>query len=68
MKMLFKFSEYPFSEAASNEDGRAQLRTAIKAVRSGSARERVRNVEMLTLGGDAGLPIKTHFNRADNHS
>ena len=61
MGPLFKFSGYPFSEAASQEEGKEQLRQAFSAVRSGTDRLRLRNVEMLTLGGESGLPVKTHF-------
>ena len=62
MGPLFKFSNYDFSEAASKDEGKTALKAAIRAVYSGaSARERLRNVEMLTLAGEAGLPVKTHF-------
>ena len=62
MGPLFKFSNYEFAEAASKEEGKASLRAAISAVCSGaSPRERLRNIEMLTLAGESGLPVKTHF-------
>jgi len=59
---LFKFANYEFAETASKDEGKAALRSAIAAVRSGtSERERVRNIEMISLAGESGLPIKTHF-------
>lgn len=59
---LFKFSNYPFWQAASTESGKSQLQAAISAVRAGvSRRERLRNIEMMTLAGEAGLPVKAHF-------
>ena len=62
MGPLWKFGEYPFSEAASKDEGKAKMAEAFRAVRTGgSSRERLRNVEMLALGGEAGLPVKTHF-------
>jgi len=69
MGPLYKFANYEFAEAAVELPGkgkdiasRAKLKIALSSVRAGiSARERVRNVEMLTLAGDAGLPVKAHF-------
>ena len=62
MGPLFKFENYEFSEAATNDAGKAKLKAAIEKVRSGaSPRERLRNLEMLTLAGEAGLPVKSHF-------
>ena len=62
MGPLFKFSNYEFAEAASKEEDKASLKAAISAVCSGaSPRERLRNIEMLTLAGESGLPVKTHF-------
>ena len=62
MGPVFKYENYSFSEAGANDDAKAKLLAAIGNVRSGaSPRERLRNIEMLTLAGDAGLPIKTHF-------
>jgi hypothetical protein len=62
MGPLFKFSNYEFAEAASKDEGKASLKAAISAVFSGaSPRERLRNIEMLTLAGESGLPVKTHF-------
>ena len=62
MGPLFKFANYEFAEAASKDEGKASLTAAIGAVCSGpSPRERLRNIEMLTLAGEAGLPVKTHF-------
>ena len=62
MGPLFKFSNYEFAEAASKDEGKASLKAAISAVSSGaSPRERLRNIEMLTLAGESGLPVKTHF-------
>lgn len=61
MGPLWKFNQYTFSEAAAKDEGKAKLREAFSAVRSGTDRMRLRNIEMLTLGGDSGLPVKTHF-------
>lgn len=62
MGPLYKFSGYPFSEAAADDEGKAKLAAAIKAVRSGdSPRERLRNLKMITLAGEAGIPTKCHF-------
>jgi len=62
MGPLFKFSGYEFAESAATEDGKTKLKVAIASVRAGIApRERLRNLEMLTLAGEAGLPIKSHF-------
>ena len=62
MGPLLKFSNYEFAEAASKDEGKVLLKAAINAVCSGaSPRERCRNIEMLTRAGEAGLPVKMHF-------
>ena len=62
MGPLFKLANLEFFQLASTEDGKAALGAAIAKVRSGaSKRERLRNIEMLTVAGRAGLPIKSHF-------
>ena len=62
MGPLYKFANFGFAQSAATDDGKATLGAAIARVHSGaSKRERLRNLEMLTLAGDAGLPIKSHF-------
>ncbi|KAL3915035.1 MAG: hypothetical protein SGPRY_007400, partial [Prymnesium sp.] len=62
MGPLFKFAQFPFHEAAADEPNKARLADAIAAVLKGCVeRERLRNVEMLALAGEAGLPVRTHF-------
>ena len=62
MGPLFKFQQYNFAKAAVDDAASGKLQAAFDAVRSGaSPRERLRNIEMLTLAGEAGLPVKTHF-------
>jgi PAS domain S-box-containing protein len=62
MGPLYKFTNYPFTQAASTPAGKAELQAAVQAVQAGeAARERVRNVEMLTLAGASGLPVNAHF-------
>jgi len=62
MGPLYKFSEYPFAQVAAEDEGKATLSKAIDKVRSGeSSRERLRNLKMITLAGESGLPIKSHF-------
>lgn len=59
---LFKFKEYSFAKAAADDAACGKLQAAIDAVRTGgSPRERLRNIEMLTLSGEAGLPVRSHF-------
>jgi len=62
MGPLYKFSGYSFSQAAAEDEGKAKLAAAIEAVRSGaSSRERLRNLQMITLAGESGLPVKSYF-------
>jgi len=62
MGPLFKYSQYSFAKAAANDEASRKLQEAFDAVCSGdSPRVRLRNIEMLTLAGEAGLPIKAHF-------
>lgn len=62
MGPLFKYENFEFADVATTDAGKAKLKAAIEAVRSGaSSRERLRNLETLTLAGEAGLPIKSHF-------
>jgi len=62
MGPLYKFANFPFVHAAATDSGQAALKRAVALVSMGvSSRERVRNLEMTTLAGDAGLPIKSHF-------
>jgi len=65
MGPIFKFANYQFFQAASDDDdGKEQnrLSEAIQLVASGEEkRTRVRNVEMITLAGEAGLPIRKRF-------
>mmetsp|Transcript_3814 Transcript_3814/g.6360 ORF Transcript_3814/g.6360 Transcript_3814/m.6360 type:complete len:715 (+) Transcript_3814:122-2266(+) len=59
---LYKFKCCAFSATATEGDHRIKLEDAIELVRTGEiGRVAVRNVEMLTLAGEAGLPIKRHF-------
>lgn len=60
MGPLWKFANFEFAQSASDDKGKSALAAAIAAVRSGaSKREKLRNVEMLTLA--SGLPVKAHF-------
>jgi len=60
MGPVWKFANFEFAQSASDDKGKSALAAAISAVRSGaSKREKLRNVEMLTLA--SGLPIKAHF-------
>ena len=62
MGPLFKYSQYAFAKAAANDVASGKLQEAFEAVCTGeSQRVRLRNIEMLTLAGEAGLPIKAHF-------
>ena len=62
MGPLYKFANYPFAEAAADTENKTKIKVAIGAVKAGiSSRERLRNVLMLTLAGEAGLPVKSHF-------
>jgi PAS domain S-box-containing protein len=62
MGPLFKYANYPFTQAACAPVGKSDLQAAVTAVRAGAADgERLRNVEMLTLAGDSGIPVKAHF-------
>ena len=55
----YKFAGYPFSQAPADDEGKALLAKTIEKVRSGkSQRERLRNLKMITLAGEAGLPVK----------
>jgi len=66
---LYKFREYPFAGAATEGESRAKLVDAIdRAVAAGkkdsngrSGSVQVRNVEILTLVGEAGMPCKRYF-------
>jgi len=56
----YKFANMPFSCVATTIEGRAQLQSAVDTVLlNNTGRERLRNVEMLTLA--VGLPVKVHF-------
>ena len=58
----YKFADYPFSQAPADDEGKTLLAETIEKVRSGkSLRERLRNLQMITLAGEAGLPVKAHF-------
>jgi len=62
MGPLYKFAGYPFFQAAADDEGKAVLAETIAKVRKGdSQRERLRNLQMITLAGEAGLPVKAHF-------
>jgi len=61
MGPLFKFAGFAFFEAAADPEGKNLLSASIGRVRDGSPRERVRHVQMITLAGESGLPIKSHF-------
>jgi len=62
---LFKFAEYGFASAATEGPSRTKLVEAIDQASSdgggAKASVSVRNVEILTLVGEAGLPVKRHF-------
>ena len=62
---LFKFANTDFVCAASDDkcsDARCRFRSAIEDVVSGnSERGRVRGIEMVTLAGDSGFPIRKLF-------
>ena len=62
MGQLFKYSQYAFAKAAATDVASRKLQEAFNAVCTGeSPRVRLRNIEMLTLAGESGLPIKAHF-------
>ena len=63
MGPLWKFANLTFCDGGSgNDDAKLELSTAVKKVRDGdSKREVLKNVEMLTLAGEAGMPIRRHF-------
>lgn len=61
---LFKFKNSSFVCAASDDkdsDAQARLRAAIEETKKTSARSRVRNIEMTTLAGESGFPIRKFF-------
>ena len=64
MGPLYKFQGFPFADAPAEADGKGKLRSAIENSRlppgsRGSCS--ARNVEMLSLAADGGLPIRRHF-------
>jgi PAS domain S-box-containing protein len=63
MGPIFKYAGFEFSAAATEgENHRTKLEKAIESVKNKTvARVNVNNVEMLTLAGDAGVPIRKHF-------
>jgi PAS domain S-box-containing protein len=63
MGPLFKYAGFEFSATATEgEDHRKKLEDAIESVKNRTvARINVNNVEMLTLAGDSGMPIRKHF-------
>jgi len=61
---LFKFAQYAFSSAASEGPSRAKLVEALDKVRTFEDEKSsvsARDVEMLTLQGSSGLPVKRYF-------
>jgi PAS domain S-box-containing protein len=64
MGPLYKFRGFGFGDAPFEEEGKAKLKAAISSARdhgSQPASRRVRNLEMLSLAADGGLPIRKHF-------
>mmetsp|Transcript_15524 Transcript_15524/g.22124 ORF Transcript_15524/g.22124 Transcript_15524/m.22124 type:complete len:719 (-) Transcript_15524:1218-3374(-) len=62
MGPLFKFQGYRFVSAATEGPDQEKLANAIEMVVEGrSNKATVRNVEMVTLSGDAGMPIRRFF-------
>ena len=63
MGPLFKYAGFDFSTAATEgEEHRKKLEKAIESVKNRTvARVNVNNVEMLTLAGDSGMPVRKHF-------
>lgn len=62
MGPLFKFQGYQFVAAATEGPDQEKLANAIKMVVEGrSNKATVRNVEMVTLSGEAGMPIRRFF-------
>lgn len=63
MGPLYKFANIVFDDGAcGSEEARRKLGKAMHAVRRGAERKvSVKNVEMVTLEGDAGLPLRRHF-------
>jgi len=68
MGPLFKFANADFLSAASDDkssDAKDRLRTAIESVVNANdesqGRVRVRNIEMTTLAGPSGFPVRKHF-------
>jgi PAS domain S-box-containing protein len=63
MGPLFKYAGFEFSAAASEgEYNRNQLAKSIQSVKNGTVtRVNVNNIEMLTLAGESGVPVRKHF-------
>jgi hypothetical protein len=62
MGPLFKYQGYRFDGAASEGPDQAKLANAIACVEKGQCKKvTVRNVEMVTLAGQAGMPIRRLF-------
>lgn len=69
MGKFYKFKSRPFYEAATDDDQgkhQAALKAAIEEIGNstgdnGKTKANARNVEMVTLAGESGFPIKRHF-------